>query len=636
MQLIKKKLYIIIPTIIIFTLFFVIVVFAKDDNTKTLANYISMQNMTQIAKNIEIMQLYHEPTGITHPLATVNYALSGFFWSFNTIAYSLFDYLLNVLFNTSSMDPIITFVADLSKGLYKGLAGSILKSAFLAGMVISIIMYFTKGKSAAYKQVGSILFILLFQAIWFTHVTPILQDVNSLADNLSANIATSISKISTGKNDDTFAEMASDTSENKTTTVNAIRTSYFDQSYYTSWRLAEYGTASDEDNNKINEANKLLLTDKTLSDDEVKEVLANDKLDKNFKDKMSKNNSMYQLMISSMSGFVSVLYGVPYVFLGLINWVVTILAFAIATILPILAVMSMFPKYGTSFTNGVAKMVLYMLARGVVLLGLVLFSISHQIIVILTQSQSGNMTGVVGGVGMLVGAVLNFILLYLVWKNKKVLTSTLSGGHIDFAPMGDALSRKLQNMKNVPLFSQYDMDRPTEKDEGSGNQDEDKTDVNNREGNNPDTEDDEDPVLEDDEPDTDVDNEGEEGGDTTDSDNEDESEPENDPDYEDMEPENDEPDEDDVKPDDVEPDMSGTDNGSDDDNSYPDNSDNTTTDTVEHDNENPDIQSQQEDLETVQASNHDLNMDKQLEQDMQEYSNNDNAEPDEDKNIDLV
>ena len=440
MKIFKKKwLYLLLAGVIVIT-FPAIMVSASDK--KTLLDFINASDMSNVAKNIDIMQMYHEPTGITNPIATVFYALSGLWWNIAKMIYVVIDFMLSVLFSTSSMQPLIDLVSNLSTRLYSGISGTVLITAFILGILTSAILYFVRGKSAAYKQAGSIIAVIAISAFWFTHVGTILTNVNSITDSLGANLSSSITKtLSSSQKNDTFTQMISDKSDNKTSSVEAIRAGYFQQSFYSMWLLGEYGT-SNKDDNKVQTANKELLTDNVLSDDKVKEILGGNKIDDSLKKTMSKDYAIYQQTASFTSIFVVILYGIPYLFLGLINWVVTLIALTLGVILPVFAVMSMFPQYGKTFTNGIFKLLSYMLARGLILVGLVIFTLSNSIVNLIIGNNAGGLTGTLAIAGILVASILNFVLLFMLWKNKGMILSTISGGHITSIPVIDNMEQR--------------------------------------------------------------------------------------------------------------------------------------------------------------------------------------------------
>ncbi|MBM7617375.1 hypothetical protein JOC36_000932 [Weissella uvarum] len=396
--------------------------------------------MDKVIQNIDSFKLYHESTGVTDFNANSTYFIGDLLWSLVTLIYSGMDSLINILFNADSMNGLISWVTAISKALYSGISGVVLNTFFALGAIASVFFYVTKGKTAAYKQLIQIFCILLVSSIWFLNVGPILTSINSVSDSLGTTVASSISRSfdSSNSKKTNYTDLISDDKSKTTKSVTAVRRDYFDNSIYKLWQIGKFGDAETSKN-----AQAHFLKDKPLSAKDVDKIKGNKDVTP-YKKYLEKENANQKSSTAFAGIIVIILNGLSYIGIGLINWVVTLIA-TLTLSIPILAILSYFPRFNRSLYNGIFKIITAFFTKAIVVILIVVVNLSNTITTTLVSILNGSFKGS-SAIGLtLVASVLQFVLLYLLWRNRGHIMSAVSGGQITNVPYADGMAHSIRN-----------------------------------------------------------------------------------------------------------------------------------------------------------------------------------------------
>lgn len=430
-----KRLGIIVPVAFLMSLMilWVISIPALADTKKTLVGAINSNDMSYITNHIDSFKLYHFSTGPLDFNANSTYFIGDMVWSLDTMIYSAMDTFINILFNTSSMAGLIDWASGISKSLYFGLSGAVLSIVFSIGALIAFFFYLSKGRTAGLKQLVSMVLVIAVSAFWFSNVGPILNNVNSLSDSLGATVASSVSKsLGEDHSKDSYTGLVSKNKSTSTNSVTLVRKDYFDNSYYKLWKIGAFGQSNV--NQKTRED---FLRDVPLNDKEVDKQKEKNEV-KDYKGFLEKDNAAIKSSTSFAGLFVITLNGIPYIAIGLLNWVVTMIALALTMGMPVLAILSFFPRFNRSLYNGIGEIFKAFFTKGIVVLLIVIVGLSNTIVKALTTGL-GTPKGSTAVALVLVTTILQFVLLLMLWKSRNQILSTISGGTINNVPYAGSM-----------------------------------------------------------------------------------------------------------------------------------------------------------------------------------------------------
>lgn len=395
-------------------------------------------DLDYVINHINSFKLYHESAGLTNLDAKGTYLLADTFWSFAMMIYTSMDSLITVLFNTSSVNDLINWAAGITKSLYSGLSGVIMGTFLSIGALVAVMYYFTKGRTAGVKQLIQMFVLIAASSFWFSNVGPIVSDLNSVSDSLSATLATNISDaLKQDNSNKNFTELTSKTPATASSSVAIVRKNYFDNSTYKLWRIGTFGESDVND-----PAIKLFLKPSPLSEKDV-DKLKGDTQVKNYKSFLLNENAQQKSSVAFGGIFVVLLDGIPYVLIGFLNWIATMIALTLVFGTPVLAMLSFVPRFGNSFYRGMEQVVKAFLFKAGSVLLIVVVNLSGQIVDLLT-SGGGNPKGTAALAQVLVSTILQFVLLYLVFRFRNQFLSVLSGGTISNVPYAGNVSSALQ------------------------------------------------------------------------------------------------------------------------------------------------------------------------------------------------
>ncbi|QVK12619.1 midas domain-containing protein [Weissella ceti] len=457
----KRSILLVLSAFLIALIFNMVIGSANESNK--LISAVETGDMDFVLDKIANFRLYHMSLGMTDIALVPAFALSDMIWGLDTVLYTVCDKLLDVLFNPVAMNDTILWVTNISQSLFTGLSGTIFLTAFTLSALIAILYFFTKGRTASIKQLILTILLVAGSVVWFIFAPVITTTMNTISTEIGATVAKSVSgNLEDNKNAGQIGLVAG----NKETSGNAsnqVRQSYFNQSYYSLWSLGTIGMS-----NPTIDMTKEFLKDKPLEDKDV-DKLKGDSY-KNLKDQQlyfNKFSGPFKFIVSVVGLIIIPLKAAPYILIGLFNWVIAMLIMALIIFLPVLALISFFPKYNKSMITGISKIVTYFVAKGLVVLSIVVVLISE--VIVSKMLGTGLTVGFAGLAGLIVGTILQFVLLYLVWQNKNKILSVITGGLVTNVPFVDRsisdLNRRMGNV--IDGLDEKHVDDPYKKGDGT-------------------------------------------------------------------------------------------------------------------------------------------------------------------------
>lgn len=318
--------------------------------------------------------------------------LAEIFFTITRLVYLVFDYFVKSFY---SMD-VIGRLGDIVGLLTNNLWTMFSRNYATLIIVISILWvgktYFMESPRQAIYQLGKILLVLVVSGIWFPRANQYLTQMN----NYSFGFQAEIMKIAGSVDATSALSQAGGTSTNQATDV--MRNELFKQTIYHPFLLVNYGTVNADEINKLYEkvddkripkgTNGDYLLSKEfekLKDNEKKDILK----------KLAKENKYltgdqvgYKLVISIFSVVCLFMYGVPLTAIAFANVFLQIIAIALSYLLPIIALISLLPRFSDGLVNSIINVGKVLAAKGLLAMVVLIFTLINLTIDLLVPPSS--------------------------------------------------------------------------------------------------------------------------------------------------------------------------------------------------------------------------------------------------------
>ena len=406
-----------------------------DEDKATIQKKLGQPDMDWVNQRILVnYKAYHEKAGLTDWGKGIANVISDMFTSFNQyIVYGLFDKALSTTFDlakiTSGIDDIFKkvgksttaiWLSPAMKGVYYLVFGvavawvfvQLSKSGQVAKAIISLILSAVVG--GAYIQSGS----------------TVLTAINDYTSKVQTAVFTATASSDPNSFQDTGA-----------TFRDTIRKQYFDKSIVRPFTLNNYGKATMDEAEKAGNDDKLGDPYRLIGGHVIDETISN----------IAKNNKYiakdggyewYQATISFMSPIMSVAYGLPLLAIGVANVAVQLGAVLFYYLAPFTLLLSLIPKFSNKFLETTLQGI-----------GLLFLKIGL-LFAIMFVNWVSDLADIIVPVNDTAGAFFNSIfyilIMFLLYKNRKWLVSTVSGSTAGNAAMDKmGLSNLGRNAKNA-------------------------------------------------------------------------------------------------------------------------------------------------------------------------------------------
>ncbi|MCP0887338.1 hypothetical protein LB941_08325 [Ligilactobacillus sp. WILCCON 0076] len=376
------------------------------DSSSSVKDILAGYDMDQILSTLDSFNPYMEPASFTDVGLKAITALTGFFWEINRFMFKIFDFSLQMMFGATSVNnsinTLIDKISSLSGQLWDSLFGKFGIVLFVISILSAFYIFSFKNERDGLKRMFLTIVIVGFSAVWFKNSSYMLQTFNSISTTAQSSLM-SLDNSQAVKNADS---------------TSIVRKSFFEKSIERPYYLMNYGKTSIADVQKANEnPYEFLSADYDKDTDSISEKVSasNNKY-------LKESYMYYKILIALMSPLVSISYGIPLFAIGFLNLCVQIFALVLSLILPVMALLSLIPKYSGSLFKGLMDVIMLFFSKACLVLGILAINICQEIVDIIIPPSSY--------AGYFVNALVLWLIMFFGWKNRSYLIKCFSGGRI--------------------------------------------------------------------------------------------------------------------------------------------------------------------------------------------------------------
>lgn len=383
-------------------------------------------DMNEISKTLDSFNPYMQDGGLTEIVFKAMTGLAGFFWEINRFIYKIFDYALKLMFGASTVNnainDLIDHVTDLTGSLWDSIFGKFGIILFVLAVIAGFYHFAFKNERDGIKRVVLSLVIVGFSMVWFKNSSFMLKTFNSISTTAQSQLMT--------LDDSTEVKNASAT--------DVVRKVYFEEAIERPYYLMNYGKTTAEAVQKDKQNPYEYLT--TDYDKKQKDISTSVNGSGN---KYTKKSHMYyKVLITLFSPLVSLAYGIPLFMVGFINLAVQIFALLLDLLLPVMALLSLIPKYSDSFFRGLMDVMLLFISKAVLVLAILGINLCQSVIDIIIPPNSLS--------GYFLNAFIFYLILIFAWKNRNKIIQKLTGGRLNRVTSKQVITT-IQNQKEQAM-----------------------------------------------------------------------------------------------------------------------------------------------------------------------------------------
>ncbi|QYU58850.1 hypothetical protein K1728_05480 [Weissella confusa] len=410
------------------------VVFADDSNSVTSA--ITSGDMSTIANHIDRFRIYHADSGMIHPVRSSQYGMAEFIWGIVSSLYGVVDYAIWVLFSSSADNGLTSWITTITNGMFDYLKTNILGIVFTVVVTGAALIFVNRGRAAGFKEFLRIIGTLLLAFFWFASIGNSLTKFSDFADNVSSGLVQGVVKVENKSLDGNESLITLKNQSDSASQAQVVRASYFTHTLYPAWTLVNFGVQ------KAQTSRLSKFLDKNLSDDDVSSMVSDKANKEGLLKYMQLSNAPYQLSTAFAAIFPVIIYGLPYLALGLARWIITLLAFVLILGTPVLLVASLFPRWQGAFKNGIVKILVTLIAKGLLALVLVVFATVDVVVKAITSvGDNFNPEGTAAVSQWMFESIIWAILIIVLWYFRSYIVSTVTGGLVNTVGNNSMLNR---------------------------------------------------------------------------------------------------------------------------------------------------------------------------------------------------
>ncbi|MGX5378315.1 CD3337/EF1877 family mobilome membrane protein [Ligilactobacillus sp. LYQ135] len=364
-------------------------------------------DMNEISKTLDSFNPYMKDGGITEIIFKAMNGLAGFFWEINRFIYRIFDYALKLMFGASTVNDainnLIDHVTDLTGNLWDSIFGKFGIILFVLAVIAGFYHFAFKNERDGIKRVVLSLVIVGFSMVWFKNSSFMLKTFNSISTTAQGQLMT--------LDDSEKVKNASAT--------DVVRKVYFEEAIERPYYLMNYGKTTAEAVQKDKQDPYEYLT--TNYDKDQSHI--SDNVNRKGNKYTKKSHMYYKVLITLFSPLVSLAYGIPLFMVGFINLAVQIFALLLDLLLPVMALLSLIPKYSDSFFRGLMDVMMLFISKAVLVLAILGINLCQSVIDIIIPPNSLS--------GYFLNAFIFYLILIFAWKNRNKIIQKLTDGRLN-------------------------------------------------------------------------------------------------------------------------------------------------------------------------------------------------------------
>lgn len=302
-------------------------------------------------------------------------------FSATSLIYQLFDFLVNKLYTMDIFGQLNTIVSSLTNNLWGTLKANYAGFIIVIGLFSVTKMFFLENTKGALIHLGKIILVLVIAGIWFPNTSNYLNTLNDYSFEFQAKLLEVA-----GQTDATSALSGGGTAsaeDSNTAATTIIRNELFKQAIYRPFLLMNYGTT---DASKINSM-YAKVKDKDIPKNNNGEYLISKKFGKLSSEKkieklkaiakydnyLTEEKAAYKFIIALVSLFGVFLAGIPICAIACLNMFLQLLAIMYQYILPLIAIVSLMPRFSDGLINSIGNVIKIFLGKAVLAIIVILF-----------------------------------------------------------------------------------------------------------------------------------------------------------------------------------------------------------------------------------------------------------------------
>lgn len=395
-------------------------------HAESVKDILQSYNMNDISKTLDSFNPYMEKAGLTEIIFKAMTGLAGFFWEINRFVYRIFDYALKLMFGASTVNDainnLIDHVTDLTGNLWDSIFGKFGIILFVLAVIAGFYHFAFKNEKDGIKRVLLSLIIVGFSMVWFKNSSFMLKTFNSISTTAQSQLMT--------LDDSEKVKNASAT--------DVVRKTYFEEAIERPYYLMNYGETSAEAVEKDKkDPYEFLSANYDKDSDKIQNKVKKDGT------KYTKKSYMYyKVLITLFSPLVSSAYGIPLFMVGFINLGVQIFALLLDLLLPVMALLSLIPKYSDSFFKGLMDVFMLFISKAILVLAILGINLCQSVIDIIIPPNSLS--------GYFLNAFIFYLILIFAWKNRNKIIQKLTGGRLNRVTSKQVITT-IQNQKEQAI-----------------------------------------------------------------------------------------------------------------------------------------------------------------------------------------
>lgn len=339
------------------------------------------------------------------------------------------DTAMDELFNLKVIDKFANNITSISQTLYTVLKANFGKMLFVYAIGYIFYLALVKQRAGEAMKKGLLFLVVMVLGGWYiAHSGYVIKGLNALSTESQGKlmiVGNKIVDIANGQGNYGDSDKVQKGKE-QAGTVSILRNVYFDMAVEKPFLLTNFGETSKAKINKQKTDTKLSRTDMLLSyklneegEDDKSQYIKKKEIGEFENENVESGNVTNQWGQASFGAIVAIAFGLPFLGLALISYLLQYVAILIALVLPVMLLLSFIPQFANSFFVGFKSFVVVFLVKAVLaVLILVVYLISSMTDVMIPPTNFGMYV-----LNMLVVAIIFIVMILKRDKLVKFITA---------------------------------------------------------------------------------------------------------------------------------------------------------------------------------------------------------------------
>lgn len=337
------------------------------------------------------------------------------------VLYEIFDFLIDKLYSMNVLAQLNETITTLTNHLWTTFKANYVGLILLFSLVSIARKFFLESAKEALLFLGKIFLVLVISGIWFPNASSYLNQMNDLSFEMQAEVLRTAGQL------DATSALSGETELADATATEIIRNELFIQTVYRPFLLMNYGTTNGE---KINDMyakvkNKEIPKNTNGKYLASKEFAALDsKKQKEQLSELAKHNPyltgekvMFKYVIALLSIVAILVFGLILTLISFINVWLQLLTVLYQYILPLIALVSLLPRYSGGLMNSIGNIIKLYFFKALLALGILMFCLINVTIDLLIPPENY--------VPVLANLFTKMFVYLLLWKGRGFILRSL-------------------------------------------------------------------------------------------------------------------------------------------------------------------------------------------------------------------